>query len=93
METIVVHQFYICLLTLSNKSKTLSTDSRYNYTAVAVSPNGCLMVTVNEKGQAQIISLISQTEIYTHKFPDAVHCIQFSPDGRYFAVARSNIGK
>lgn len=75
----------------SNKSKTLSLDSRYNYTAIALSPNGCLLVAVNEKGEAQMISMISQTVIYTHKFAESVNCVRFSPDGRYLAVARAHI--
>lgn len=75
----------------SNKSKTLSLDSRYNYTAIALSPNGCLLVAVNEKGEAQMISMISQTVIYSHKFAENVNCVRFSPDGRYFAVARAHI--
>lgn len=75
----------------SNKSKTLSLDSRYNYTAIGVSPNGCLMIAINEKGEAQMISMISQTVIYTHKFAEDVQCVRFSPDGRYFAIARAHI--
>lgn len=78
-------------LHFSNKSKTLSLDSRYNYTAIALSPNGCLLVAVNEKGEAQMISMISQTVIYSHKFAENVNCVRFSPDGRYFAVARAHI--
>lgn len=69
----------------------MSLDSRYNYTAIGLSPNGCLMVAVNEKGQAQIISMISENVIYTHKFAENVNYIQFSPDGKYFAVARAHI--
>lgn len=75
----------------SNKSKTLSLGSNYNYTAIGLSPNGCLMVAVNEKGQAEMISLISQTVIYTHYYKDPVSNIQFSPDGKYFAVAHGTI--
>lgn len=81
----------IILSHFSNKSKSLSFDSRYNYTAIAISPNGYLMVAVNEKGEAQMISLISQTVIYTHKFAETVNCVRFSPDGRYVAISRAHI--
>lgn len=85
-----VHYYYF--FNYSNKSRTLSLESKFNYTAVAMSPNGCLMVAINEKGEAQMISMISQTVIYTHKFTEAANSIQFSPDGKYFAVAKSNLG-
>lgn len=49
------------------------------------------MVAVNEKGEAQMISLISQTVIYTHKFAETVNCVRFSPDGRYVAISRAHI--
>lgn len=49
------------------------------------------MVAVNEKGEAQMISMISQTVLYTHKFTESVNCVRFSPDGRYVAIARAHI--
>lgn len=68
----------------------MSLESRYNYTALAISPNGCLLIAVNEQGQAQMISLISNTVIYTHKFKNQANIIQFSPDGKYFAVGHGS---
>lgn len=76
----------------SNKSNTLSLESGYNYETIAISPNSCIMVAVNEIGEAQVISLISYTVIYTHKFSETVRCVQFSPDGKYFALARGTTG-
>lgn len=49
------------------------------------------MIAINEKGEAQMISMISQTVIYTHKFAETINCVRFSPDGRYFAIARAHI--
>lgn len=49
------------------------------------------MIAVNEKGEAQMISMISQTVIYTHKFSEKVNIVRFSPDGKYFAIAREHI--
>lgn len=51
------------------------------------------MIAINEQGEAQMISLISHTVIHTHKFSQGASCIQFSPDGKYFAVGKANIGK
>uniref|UniRef100_A0A336M8R8 CSON013792 protein n=1 Tax=Culicoides sonorensis TaxID=179676 RepID=A0A336M8R8_CULSO len=74
----------------NNKSQTLSFESMYNYTAMDLSPNGCLLVAVNEKGQAHMISMISQTVIHKYKFSTAVSCIKFSPNGKYFAACKEN---
>ncbi|XP_063709764.1 periodic tryptophan protein 2 homolog [Culicoides brevitarsis] len=74
----------------NNKSQTLSFESMYNYTAMDLSPNGCLLVAVNEKGQAHMISMISQTVIHKYKFSCAVSCIKFSPNGKYFAACKEN---
>ncbi|XP_053680836.1 periodic tryptophan protein 2 homolog [Anopheles nili] len=70
----------------NNKSTTLSIESQYNYTAIDLSPNGCLLVAVNEIGEAQMVSMISQTTIYRHKFRSEVKHMRFSPDGQYFAA-------
>uniref|UniRef100_A0A182P7K7 Small-subunit processome Utp12 domain-containing protein n=1 Tax=Anopheles epiroticus TaxID=199890 RepID=A0A182P7K7_9DIPT len=70
----------------NNKSNTLGIESQYNYTAIALSPNGCLLVVVNEIGEAQMISMISQTTIHRYKFRGEVKHLCFSPDGRYFAA-------
>lgn len=50
------------------------------------------MVAVNEKGEAQMISMISHTVIHTYKFSSAALCVKFSPDGKYFAAAKENMG-
>ncbi|XP_052873384.1 periodic tryptophan protein 2 homolog [Anopheles cruzii] len=70
----------------SNKSSTLSIESQYNYTAIDLSPDGCLLVVVNEIGEAQMISMISQTTIHRYKFRTEVKWLRFSPDGKYFAA-------
>ncbi|XP_022217803.2 periodic tryptophan protein 2 homolog [Drosophila obscura] len=75
----------------NNKSRTLSLESRYNYTNIALSPDGSLLIAVNEQGDAQLISMMSCTVIHRHKFQTGVQCICFSPDGKYFAVARENL--
>ncbi|EDW01423.1 periodic tryptophan protein 2 homolog [Drosophila grimshawi] len=75
----------------NNKSRTLSLESRYNYTNIDLSPDGSLMIAVNEQGDAHLISMVSCTVIHRHKFQTGVQCIKFSPDGSYFAVARENL--
>uniref|UniRef100_A0A182M980 Small-subunit processome Utp12 domain-containing protein n=1 Tax=Anopheles culicifacies TaxID=139723 RepID=A0A182M980_9DIPT len=70
----------------NNKSNTLCIESQYNYTAIDLSPNGCLLVVVNEIGEAQMVSMISQTTIHRYKFRGEVKHLRFSPDGRFFAA-------
>ncbi|XP_062558413.1 periodic tryptophan protein 2 homolog [Armigeres subalbatus] len=74
----------------NNKSHTLSLESEYNYTALDLSPNGCILVAVNEVGVAQMISMISHTVIHRYKFNGEVKHLRFSPDGMYFAAAVNN---
>lgn len=80
---------YFC----SNKAKTLSCESKYNYTAIDISPNGCLMVAANERGEAQMISMVSYTVIHTYKLSSTALCVKFSPDGKFFAMSKDNMGK
>lgn len=65
-------------------------ESMYNFTALDISPNGCLLVAVNEKGHAYMISMISQTVIHKYKFSTEVKCIRFSPNGKYFAACKED---
>ncbi|XP_063823658.1 periodic tryptophan protein 2 homolog [Ostrinia nubilalis] len=69
-----------------NKSNTLSVESNFNYTAVDISPNGSVLLAINEKGEAQMISLITCTVIHRYKFKQQVNAVKFSPDGKYFAA-------
>ncbi|XP_053962765.1 periodic tryptophan protein 2 homolog [Anastrepha ludens] len=75
----------------NHKSRTLSLESRYNYVAIALSPDGNLLIAVNEVGEAQLISMISCAVIHRHKLHTKPQCVVFSPDGAYFAVAMDNL--
>ncbi|XP_053684791.1 periodic tryptophan protein 2 homolog [Sabethes cyaneus] len=74
----------------NNKSHTLSLESQYNYSALDLSPNGGILVAVNEVGDAQMISMISYTVVYRYKFRSEVKALRFSPDGKYFAACVNN---
>ncbi|GAB0091607.1 Periodic tryptophan protein 2 [Sergentomyia squamirostris] len=74
----------------NNKVKSLSLESRFNYLALDISPNGSILLAVNEIGEAQLISTVSFTVVCTHRFNSGVSCVKFSPDGRYFAVCCRN---
>lgn len=74
-----------------NKSNTLALESKFNYTALDLSPNGSMLVAINEKGEAQMISLLTCTVIHRYKFKQQVNCVKFSPDGKYFAACCDNL--
>ncbi|XP_011298217.1 periodic tryptophan protein 2 homolog [Fopius arisanus] len=74
----------------NNKSTTLPVESRFNFNAIDLSPNGTVLIAINEEGEAHIISLISKMSIYKHRFKRPIKCIKFSNDGKYFAVCKEN---
>ncbi|GFR04401.1 periodic tryptophan protein 2 homolog [Trichonephila clavata] len=73
-----------------NKSETLPIESRYNFTTLALSPNGMLLIAVNEYGGASIISIPHRIVIYHYKFGHSVTDVKFSPNGKYLAVTKEN---
>ncbi|KAJ8675269.1 hypothetical protein QAD02_011055 [Eretmocerus hayati] len=74
----------------NNKSVTLPIESRFNYNALDLSPNGYILIAINEEGDANVISMISKMVIHKHRFKKKVQCIKFSPDGKHFAVAKGS---
>jgi WD40 repeat protein len=81
---ITCHSYFIQIS--SNKSQTLPIQSRYNITALDLSPNGSLLVASNENGETYMVSMLSQTVIHTYSFHREPKCIKFSPCGRFFAI-------
>jgi periodic tryptophan protein 2 len=74
----------------NNKSETLSVESRYNYTAIALSPNGVILIAINEDGEADVISLLSKTVIHKFRFNRPILAVKFSPNGKFFALTKEN---
>lgn len=74
----------------NNKSQTLPVESRYNYTTVALSPNGSLLIAINEDGEADLVSLLSKTVLHKFRFNRPVLFVKFSPDGKLFALTKEN---
>lgn len=40
-----------------------------------------------------MISMVSCTVVHTYKFTGGVKCLKFSPDGKFFAASKDNMGK
>ncbi|KAL8606486.1 hypothetical protein ACOMHN_037717 [Nucella lapillus] len=74
-----------------SRSETLPIEGHLNFTAIAISPNGALMILVNEEGEALLCSLMSRSVIGTYHFHNKVNHISFSPDGKKFAVTRDTV--
>ncbi|XP_035733871.1 periodic tryptophan protein 2 homolog [Vespa mandarinia] len=74
----------------NNKSLTLPIESKYNYTAIDISPDGYLLIAINEVGDAHIISMISKMIIHKYRFKRRIRSVKFSPDGKHFAVCKEN---
>ncbi|XP_022199019.2 periodic tryptophan protein 2 homolog [Nilaparvata lugens] len=74
----------------NNKSWTLPVESRFNFTAIDLSPNGSALIAVNEAGTASVVSMVSKQTVNKFEFKRPVCCIKFSPDGKLFAVCKEN---
>ncbi|ESO11264.1 hypothetical protein HELRODRAFT_91552, partial [Helobdella robusta] len=73
----------------NNKSETLPCECNYNIEHLDVSPNGSMMVLIDE-GMYPTKYSFSRSVIHTHDFRTKIHCVSFSPDGRKFAVTMYN---
>lgn len=51
-----VMQMETSVLVFSNKSSTLPVESNFNFTTLDLSPNGCMLIAVNE-GKLIVISI------------------------------------
>ncbi|GAV07744.1 hypothetical protein RvY_17551 [Ramazzottius varieornatus] len=69
-----------------NRSQTLPVESHKSFTCIALSPTSPIIIAVDEDGEALVISLVSKTILHRHRFNRKIYDVQFSPDGRRFAV-------
>ncbi|TPX32377.1 hypothetical protein SmJEL517_g04533 [Synchytrium microbalum] len=75
---------------VGNKSLTLPFENRKNISRIALSPNGALLLTVDEDGQAMLVNFPRKVVLHHFNFKSPVRDIVFSPDNRWIAVT---IGK
>ncbi|KAJ3016699.1 hypothetical protein HKX48_003903 [Thoreauomyces humboldtii] len=71
---------------ISNKSFTLPFENRKDIVRLALSPNGALLITVDEDGRALLVNFQRKVVLHHFNFKTPVHDMQFSPNGRYLAV-------
>ena len=75
----------------SHTSGTLNIEGRFDYTTLALSPNGVLLLAANEDGEVHLISLVSKTILKRLRINRPILAMSFSPDGKQFALAKENL--
>lgn len=71
---------------IHNKSFTFNYEHRSNIAAVALNPQGTLMLSVDENGRAILVNFRARTVLHHFNFKNQVKSIEFSPDGKHFAL-------
>ncbi|KAH8888717.1 WD40 repeat-like protein [Thozetella sp. PMI_491] len=71
---------------VDNKSYTLPFSHRKNISRIGLTPQGNLLLSIDEDGQAILTNVPRRIAIYHFSFRDSVTALSFSPSGRYFAV-------
>ncbi|KAL7748419.1 U3 snoRNP protein [Sorochytrium milnesiophthora] len=76
-----------CFDLVNNKSFTFPFENRKNIARIALSPNGALLLSIDEDGHALLVNVPRRIIIARTSFNHPILAVQFSPDGRYFAVS------
>jgi periodic tryptophan protein 2 len=71
---------------VNNKSFTLPFAHRKNIATIGLTPQGNLLLSVDEDGQAILTNVPRRVPLYHFSFKGRVNAISFSPSGRYFVV-------
>merc|ERR1712142_1008034 len=74
----------------NNRSHTLPIEARSNYTTLALSPNGLILIAAQEDGEVHIININYRKVIYKRRFNRPIKSIRFSPDSKHFALTKEN---
>lgn len=70
----------------SNKSFTLPFSHRKNIATIGLTPQGNLLLSIDEDGQAILTNVPRRVPLYHFSFKSRVTALSFSPSGRHFAV-------
>lgn len=77
----------------NGKSEGLALELEYNLCKLSLSPNGSLLLASTQKTHLYLISLISGSVLQRKQFKQIgsqINDLQFSPDGKYYAVCGSD---
>ncbi|TFK38091.1 WD40-repeat-containing domain protein [Crucibulum laeve] len=71
---------------VNNKSRTFAFENRKNIVSIALSPDGNVLVSVDEDGRALLVNARRGVVLHHFNFHKPVKDIKFSPDGKFIAV-------
>ncbi|KAJ2858697.1 U3 snoRNP protein [Coemansia erecta] len=71
---------------VNNRTETLPFENKRNIRRIALSPRGNILISVDDLGSALLVNYRKRTVLHHFNLKDKVRDIQFSPDGKYFAV-------
>ncbi|GHJ86265.1 hypothetical protein NliqN6_2667 [Naganishia liquefaciens] len=75
---------------VNNKSRTLPFENRKNILSIALSPDGKVLLSIDEDGRALFVHFRKGTVLHHINFKAKVLASSFSPDGKYIAVTHGN---
>ncbi|TEB34224.1 WD40 repeat-like protein [Coprinellus micaceus] len=75
---------------VNNKSFTFPFENRKNIALIALSPDGNILITVDEDGRALLVNAKRGTVLHHFNFKQKVKAIKFSPNGKYIAVTHGS---
>lgn len=67
---------------ISNKSFTFPFENRKNIDVIALSPDGNVLISVDEDGRALLVNARRGVVLHHFSFQKKVRDIEFSPDGK-----------
>ncbi|EAL19888.1 hypothetical protein CNBG0310 [Cryptococcus deneoformans B-3501A] len=76
---------------VNNKSRTLPFENRKNIASIALSPDGNVLISIDEDGRALFVHFRKGTVLHHISFKRKVHHVSFSPDGKYIAITHGHM--
>ncbi|XP_006463359.1 hypothetical protein AGABI2DRAFT_186957 [Agaricus bisporus var. bisporus H97] len=75
---------------VNNKSWTYAFENRKNIAALALSPDGNVLISVDDDGRALLVNAKRGVVLHHFNFKKPVKDIKFSPDGKYIAATHGS---
>ncbi|KAK2461249.1 hypothetical protein APHAL10511_006776 [Amanita phalloides] len=75
---------------VNNKSFTFAFENRKNISAIALSPDSNVLISVDEDGRALLVNFKRGVVLHHFNFHKPVKDIKFSPDGKFIAVTHGS---